>query len=137
MPIFFRWIFKINCSIVVLQYIVYTLVVYISLDKPKWKNVNEFDPSSVKNRSKISIFFDICQISSCCFYSFFLVGTSESIRFFSIFQTRRIYMLSLGPIYHHCLRFPLHIYGGIYKPCGHGRGRGLAKYPYYHIRLIH
>ena len=122
MPIFFRWIFKINCSIVVLQYIVYTLVVYISLDKPKWKNVNEFDPSSVKNRDLEFPYFltfaksadasrnvYICIVNAVT--SFCGGNTSESIRFFFQFSKHIAYIyiciLSLGPIYHHCLRFPL------------------------------
>ena len=122
MPIFFRWIFKINCSIVVLQYIVYTLVVYISLDKPKWKNVNEFDPSSVKNRDLEFPYFltfaksadarNVYMYCKCCYKLLWWEHKRiDSLFFFSIFQTHRvyiyIYILSLGPIYHHCLRFPL------------------------------
>ena len=88
--------------------------------RPKWKNVNEFDPSSVKNRDLEFPYFltfaksadarivYICIVNAVT--SFCGGNTSESIRFFfSIFQTHRVYIciLSLGPIYHHCLRFPL------------------------------
>ena len=70
--------------------------------RPKWKNVNEFDPSSVKNRDLEFPYFltfaksadarNVYMYCKCCYKLLWWEHKRIDSLFFSIFQTHRVYI---------------------------------------------